>query len=132
MINRTIDGTNFLISFRNKDGEEVTINPNEGFDIILKYNFCSRVLHNCYMTMTETNKPGFPYEIKDIKGNCARSIPKLSVPQYSFDVCPAYSEDIAVVPEPEKEKDNVEESVIDETEKLHNNLVFKLEVNGNI
>ena len=128
MINRTIDGTNFLISFRNKDGKEVTINPNEGFDMIIKYNFCSRVLHNCYITMTETNEPGFPYEVRDIKGNCVSSIPELSVPQYSFDVSPQYCEDVAVVPEPIKEKDNVEEPVIDETEKLHNNLVFKLEI----
>lgn len=126
MINRTIDDTNFLISFRNKDGEEVTINPNEGFDMILKYNFCSRVLHNCYMTMTETNELGFPYEVRDIKGNCVRSIPELSVPQYSFDVSPQYCEDVAIVPEPVKEKDNVEVPVIDETEKLHNNLIHKL------
>ncbi len=128
MINRSIEGTNFLVCFRNKDGEEVTIDPNNGFDMILKYNFCTRVLHNCYLTMTETNEPGFPYEIKDIKGNCVRSIPKLSVPQYSFDVCPAYCEDIAVVPESEKESDNVEKPIIDETEKLNSNIILKLEV----
>lgn len=128
MVNRTIEDTNFLVCFRNKDGEEVTIDPNNGFDMVLKYNFCSRVLHNCYMTMTETNEPGFPYEVRDIKGNCVRSIHELSVPQYSFDVSPRYCEDVAIVPKPIKEKDNVEEPVIDETEKLHNNLVFKLEV----
>lgn len=128
MINRTIEGTNFLVCFRNKDGEEVTIDPNNGFDMVLKYNFCNRVLHNCYLTMTETNEPGFPYEIKDIKGNCVRSIPKLSVPQYSFDVCPAYCEYIAVVPESEKESDNVEKPIIDETEKLNSNIILKLEV----
>ena len=128
MINRTIEGTNFLVCFRNKDGEEVTIDPNNGFDMVLKYNFCNRVLYNCYLTMTETNEPGFPYEIRDIKGNRVSSIPKLSVPQYSFDVCPAYFQDIAVVPEPEKESDNVEEPLIDETEKLSSNIILKLEV----
>ena len=128
MINRTIEGTNFLVCFRNKDGEEVTIDPNNGFDMILKYNFCNRVLHNCYLTMTETNEPGFPYEIRDIKSDYVRSIIESSVPQYSFDVFPAYSQDIAVVPEPEKESDNVEEPLIDETEKLSSNIIFNLEV----
>ena len=127
-MNRTIEGTNFLICFRNKDGEEVTIDPNNGFDIVLKYNFCNRLLHNCYLTMTETNEPGFPYTENHIGGDHETSIFNLRIPQFSFDIYPDYFQDIAVVPEPEKESDNVEEPLIDETEKLTSNIILKLEV----
>ena len=128
MLSRRIDDTKFLIAFRNKDGEEVTIDPNGGFDVILKHNYANRVLHNCYLTLTQVNEPGFPYEIHSINGETIARIPQMSISNYSFDIYPSYCQDVAVVPEPKKETDNVEEPVIDETEKLHNNLVIKLEV----
>ena len=126
MLNRMIERGGFQIVVRNENGDEVTINSNK-FTLILKTLGVSRVLHDCYATITESsNCNNYPLSVN--YGNTEEYVGMdMYTPTYSFDVYPRHWHDVATVPEPEKEDSNIEEPIIDETEKLHNNLVFKSE-----
>lgn len=93
---RAIDEENFIITIRNKNGDEVTItSPHEKFDMIISNFGYKRTLHNCLVTMTQANEYfDYPSSVSfgsmEKRWNLGLST---STPTYSFDVYPDFHED---------------------------------------
>lgn len=93
---RAIDEENFIITIRNKNGDEVTIaSPHEKFDMIISNSGYKRTLHNCLVTMTQANEYfDYPSSVSfgsmEKRWNLGLSP---STPTYSFDVYPDFHED---------------------------------------
>ena len=101
---REMDEENFIVTIRNKNGDEVTLtSPHEKFDMIISNSGHERILHNCLVTMVRAN------EYFDCPGKTP------STPIYSFDVWPGYYSDIF---DDSNIDDNNETNVIGEIEDL--------------
>lgn len=93
---RAIDEENFIITIRNKNGDEVTItSPHEKFDMIISNFGYKRTLHNCLVTMTQASEYfDYPSSVSfgsmEKRWNLGLSP---STPTYSFDVYPDFHED---------------------------------------
>ena len=110
MLSREIDSDRFSMTFINREGDRIRVNPCEGFDMELNLGGITRRLHGCYATVTETNEPSFPYEVSSLSGE-RFNIPRCDCPNYSMDIYPSY-----FTTEFEPEKKEVKEEVVKETE----------------
>lgn len=77
-----VENDHFLVAIINRNGEQVTINPQEGFDLVFKDGYNNTKLHNCKATMSENNK------YSPLGGFISHM--DVSCPTFSFDIYPDY------------------------------------------
>lgn len=77
-----VENDHFLVAIINRNGEQVTINPQEGFDLVFKDGYNNTKLHNCKATMFENNN------YSPLGGFISHM--DVSCPTFSFDIYPDY------------------------------------------
>lgn len=77
-----VENDRFLVTIISRNGEQVTLNPQEGFDLVFKDGYNNTKLHNCKATMSENNN------YSPLGGFISHM--DLSCPTFSFDIYPDY------------------------------------------
>jgi hypothetical protein len=77
-----VENDHFLVTIISRNGEQVTINPQEGFDLVFKDGYSNTKLHNCKATMFENNN------YSPLGGFISHM--DVSCPTFSFDIYPEY------------------------------------------
>jgi len=111
-----VENDRFLVTIISRNGEQVTLNPQEGFDLVFKDGYNNTKLHNCKATMSENNN------YSPLGGFISHM--DLSCPTFSFDIYPDYfTKDFESEDECKKEdkkSENIEKNECVETDTMTN------------